>query len=111
MNSREKGLDCKCCVTMDSAKGSCTIKNPDDPKAPPKMFTFDGAYYTDSTTEAIYNDIAYPLVEVGKNTRSVQASACVDRGIGRGVGGEYLPFLNRYDGRRKRFLETYSEWG
>nr|KAG5694636.1 hypothetical protein BaRGS_014731 [Batillaria attramentaria] len=27
------------------------------------MFTFDGAFFTDSTTEAIYNDIAYPLVE------------------------------------------------
>ncbi|XP_070199882.1 osmotic avoidance abnormal protein 3-like isoform X2 [Littorina saxatilis] len=63
MNGREKALDCKNCVSMESAKGSCTIKNPDDPKAPPKTFTFDGAYFTDSTTEAIYNDIAYPLVE------------------------------------------------
>lgn len=31
---------------------------------PPKMFTFDGAYYMDSTGEQIYNDIVYPLVEV-----------------------------------------------
>jgi kinesin family protein 3/17 len=51
---------------MDSAKGGCSIKNPDDAKAPPKMFTFDGAYFIDSTTEQIYNDIAYPLVEVGR---------------------------------------------
>ena len=64
MNKRENGLGCKCVVSMDSAKGMCSIKNPDDPKAPPKMFTFDGAFFTDSTTEAIYNDIAYPLVEV-----------------------------------------------
>ena len=63
MNEREKNLKCKPCVTMESKRGQCTIKNPGDPKAPPKMFTFDGAYYTDSTTENIYNEIAYPLVE------------------------------------------------
>lgn len=37
--------------------------NVGDPSAPPKNFTFDGAYGTDSTTETIYNEIAYPLVE------------------------------------------------
>lgn len=63
MNQREKDLNCKCVIKMETAKGGCTITNPGDPKAPPKMFTFDGAYFTDSTTEAIYNDIAYPLVE------------------------------------------------
>ncbi|KAL8572768.1 hypothetical protein ACOMHN_030350 [Nucella lapillus] len=63
MNSREKSLNCKCVVSMDNTKGLCTITNPDDLKAPPKMFTFDGAYFIDSTTEAMYNDIAYPLVE------------------------------------------------
>uniref|UniRef100_A0A452UX24 Kinesin-like protein n=1 Tax=Ursus maritimus TaxID=29073 RepID=A0A452UX24_URSMA len=31
--------------------------------APPKQFTFDGAYYVDHFTEQIYNEIAYPLVE------------------------------------------------
>lgn len=49
---------------MDSAKGQCSLVNPGDEKAPPKTFTFDGAYFTDSTTENIYADIAYPLVEV-----------------------------------------------
>ncbi|KAK7480414.1 hypothetical protein BaRGS_00028333 [Batillaria attramentaria] len=63
MNTREKDLNCKCVIKMDGAKGMCTIVNPNDTKAPPKMFTFDGAFFTDSTTEAIYNDIAYPLVE------------------------------------------------
>ncbi|XP_076450542.1 osmotic avoidance abnormal protein 3-like isoform X2 [Babylonia areolata] len=63
MNEREYGLNCKCCLTMDMERGSCTIQHPEDPKAPPKMFTFDGSYYTESTTETIYNDIAYPLVE------------------------------------------------
>lgn len=49
---------------MDNARGQCSIVNPDDDKAPPKTFTFDGAYFVDSTTEAIYADIGYPLVEV-----------------------------------------------
>ena len=49
---------------MDGARGQCSIVNPDDEKAPPKTFTFDGAYFVDSTTESIYADIAYPLVEV-----------------------------------------------
>ena len=42
----------------------CSIVSPNDPSAPPKVMTFDGSYYTDSTTESIYNELAYPLVEV-----------------------------------------------
>ena len=49
---------------MDSKISQCSIVNVKDPNAPPKLMTFDGAYYTDSTTEAIYNEIAFPLVEV-----------------------------------------------
>jgi len=64
MNTREKDLKSQCVVSMDSSKGQCSIVNPGDAKAPPKNFTFDGAYFTDSTTENIYADIAYPLVEV-----------------------------------------------
>lgn len=64
MNTREKDLNCKCVLKMESDRGQCAITNPGDAKAPPKSFTFDGAYFTDSTTEAIYNEIAYPLVEV-----------------------------------------------
>jgi len=52
------------CVLMDSKLYQCSISSPDEQSAPPKAFTFDGCYYTDSTTEQIYNDIAYPLVEV-----------------------------------------------
>ncbi|XP_071104512.1 osmotic avoidance abnormal protein 3-like isoform X1 [Haliotis cracherodii] len=63
MNGREKNLNCKCVLAMESSRGSCQITNPGDAKAPPKAFTFDGSYFTDSTTEQIYNDIAYPLVE------------------------------------------------
>ena len=49
---------------MDSKAYQCSLANLNDPTAPPKAFTFDGCYHTDSTTEAIYNEIAYPLVEV-----------------------------------------------
>ncbi|XP_025086308.1 kinesin-like protein KIF17 isoform X2 [Pomacea canaliculata] len=63
MNDREKNLNCKCVLSMDTSRASCQIANPSDQKAPPKMFTFDGCYFLDSTTEQIYNDIAYNLVE------------------------------------------------
>ena len=52
------------CVFMDQKLSQCSIVNLKDPAALPKTFTFDGTYYTDSTTEQIYNEIAYPLVEV-----------------------------------------------
>ena len=51
---------------MDSKISQVSIVNVKDPSAMPKSFTFDGAYYTESTTEQIYNEIAYPLVEVRK---------------------------------------------
>ncbi|CAD5117991.1 DgyrCDS6732 [Dimorphilus gyrociliatus] len=63
MNTREKDLRCECVVSMDGKIGQCSINNPNDKKAPPKSFTFDGAFFIDSTTEQIYNDIGYPLVE------------------------------------------------
>ena len=49
---------------MDPKISQCSIVNVNDSAALPKTFTFDGVYYTDSTTEQIYNEIAYPLVEV-----------------------------------------------
>ncbi|XP_021926304.1 osmotic avoidance abnormal protein 3-like [Zootermopsis nevadensis] len=63
MNSREKDLNCKCVVFMDNSHCTCSIVNPTDSSAPPKSFTFDGVYHINSTTEQIYNEIAYPLVE------------------------------------------------
>ena len=49
---------------MEQKMSQCSTVNLKDPAAQPKTFTFDGTYYTDSTTEQIYNEIAYPLVEV-----------------------------------------------
>lgn len=63
MNTREKDLKSKPCVFMEEKLSQCSIVNVNDPSALPKTFTFDGAYHTNSTTEQIYNEIAYPLVE------------------------------------------------
>jgi len=64
MNEREKGLKCTEVVQIDGQMARCSIVNPDDRNAPPKTFTFDGAYDTASSTEQIYADIGFPLVEV-----------------------------------------------
>ena len=32
-------------------------------KVPPKNFTFDGAYFVDSTTKQIYEDVGFALVD------------------------------------------------
>ncbi|XP_041129362.1 kinesin-like protein KIF17 [Polyodon spathula] len=63
MNERERALNCKAAVTMDSARCQCFIQKPGATNEPPKQFTFDGTYYTDQTTEQMYNEIAYLLVE------------------------------------------------
>lgn len=41
---------------------------PNEGPAFPKQFTFDYTYDENSTTEVIYNDICYPLVEVRLTT-------------------------------------------
>ncbi len=48
---------------MDPKRMQCSMVNVNDQGAPAKNFTFDGVYDTKSTTENIYNEIAYPLVE------------------------------------------------
>ncbi|XP_069775164.1 kinesin-like protein KIF17 isoform X2 [Narcine bancroftii] len=62
-NSREGDLNCRVVVAMDGARGLCFIQKPGAPAEPPKQFTFDSVYYIESTTEQLYNEIAYPLVE------------------------------------------------
>ncbi|CAN8010889.1 unnamed protein product, partial [Ixodes pacificus] len=63
MNAREKEEKCQTIVSIDGSAGQCSLLNPADRGAPPKCFTFDGAYDVDSTTEQIYFDIVYPIVE------------------------------------------------
>jgi len=61
MSRREKELECRHVVDVDPATGQCSISR--DADAPPKVFTFDGAYDGDATNDQLYLDIAFPLVE------------------------------------------------
>ncbi|XP_049824804.1 osmotic avoidance abnormal protein 3 isoform X2 [Aethina tumida] len=61
MNKKEQELNCKCVVRMND----CVVETWDPNEGPsfPKTFTFDSTYDQDSSTENIYNDICYPLIE------------------------------------------------
>uniref|UniRef100_A0A8C5GRA3 Kinesin-like protein n=1 Tax=Gouania willdenowi TaxID=441366 RepID=A0A8C5GRA3_GOUWI len=63
LNDREKTLSSRMVVSMDLTHCQCFIVRPGAMDEPPKQFTFDGTYYVDHTTEQMYNEIAYPLVE------------------------------------------------
>nr|XP_037289010.1 osmotic avoidance abnormal protein 3-like [Rhipicephalus microplus] len=63
MNAKEREQKCQNVVRIDCAAGQCTLTNPADRSAPAKTFCFDGAYDSNSTTEQIYDDIVYPIVE------------------------------------------------
>ncbi|KAL1264957.1 hypothetical protein QQF64_002984 [Cirrhinus molitorella] len=63
LNDREKAMNCKTVISIDSSHCQCFIEKPGATEEPPKQFTFDGTYYMNHSTEQIYNEIAYPLVE------------------------------------------------
>uniref|UniRef100_A0A8P4KK94 Kinesin-like protein n=1 Tax=Dicentrarchus labrax TaxID=13489 RepID=A0A8P4KK94_DICLA len=63
LNEREKALCSKMVMFMDLHRCQCFIEKPGAADEPPKQFTFDGTYFIDQTTEQMYNEIAYPLVE------------------------------------------------
>ncbi|XP_030274800.1 kinesin-like protein KIF17 isoform X1 [Sparus aurata] len=63
LNDREKALSSKMVLSMDLQRCQCFIEKPGAADEPPKQFTFDGTYFIDQTTEQMYNEIAYPLVE------------------------------------------------
>ncbi|MEQ2190804.1 Kinesin-like protein kif17 [Xenoophorus captivus] len=50
---------------MDVHRCQCFIKRSGTVDEPPKQFTFDGTYYINQSTEQLYNEIAYPLIETG----------------------------------------------
>lgn len=55
-------LSTQCVVKMRDC--AVEIWDPNESPSLSKNFTFDSVYDQNSTTEAIYNDICYPLVEV-----------------------------------------------
>lgn len=68
LNDREHALGCKMVLCMDLHRCQCFIEKPKAVDEPPKQFTFDGTYFIDQNTEQMYNEIAYPLVEVSLET-------------------------------------------
>ncbi|XP_055613554.1 kinesin-like protein KIF17 [Uranotaenia lowii] len=61
MNKREQQAGYKNIIQIDN---SCVnLDNPSDSNAPQKSFKFDNTYGYAATTENIYSDICYPLVE------------------------------------------------
>ncbi|XP_078103638.1 kinesin-like protein KIF17 isoform X2 [Sander vitreus] len=63
LNDREKALGSKMVLSMDLHRCQCFLVKTGAVDEPPKQFTFDGTYFIDQTTEQMYNEIAYPLVE------------------------------------------------
>ena len=61
------------------------------PNDPPKSFTFDGVYGEDSTTEQIYNDIGFGLVEVSPDEWDYFLRCGVCRACWRDTMGPSLP--------------------
>ena len=48
---------------MDPSIAQVQLKKTASEQAPPKLFTFDGVYYINDTTQQIYEEICFPLVE------------------------------------------------
>lgn len=63
MNEREEKLNCEVVLAMDTSIAQVQLRRPKNKQAPPKLFTFDGVYYMEDTTQQIYEDICFPLVE------------------------------------------------
>ncbi|XP_055364973.1 kinesin-like protein KIF17 isoform X3 [Betta splendens] len=63
LNEREKALGSHTVLSMDPQRCQCFIKKPGAADEPAKQFTFDGTYFIDQTTEQMYNESAYALVE------------------------------------------------
>ena len=66
LNDREKNLNCSVVVSMDRTTGQVILLKPGsvagDAKAT-KTFSFDGVYFMEGTTDAIYTEMAFPLVD------------------------------------------------
>ena len=63
INEFEQHLQCDIVVSMDTKiMQAQRVKPKADPKiTPPKLFTFDGVYGMEDTTQKIYEDICLPL--------------------------------------------------
>ncbi len=49
-------------LQMDPSIVQVQLRKPKNDQAAPKLFTFDGVYYMNDTTQQIYEEICFPLV-------------------------------------------------
>ncbi|XP_049864367.1 osmotic avoidance abnormal protein 3-like isoform X2 [Schistocerca gregaria] len=96
LSRKENEEGCKPIISMDSSYHSCSIRNPSD-ITPPKTFTFDGTYNFSSTTEQIYNEAAFPLVQDVLNGYNSTIFAYGQTGCGKSftMQGSYDNFSER----------------
>ena len=63
MNSKEKEDKRVKTVKVTPKLGQVSIKNPLEPDADPKSFTFDAVYDWDCRQRDVYDETAHPLIE------------------------------------------------
>eukprot|EP01116_Phalansterium_solitarium_P010838 TRINITY_DN261_c0_g2_i1.p1 TRINITY_DN261_c0_g2~~TRINITY_DN261_c0_g2_i1.p1 ORF type:complete len:669 (-),score=247.21 TRINITY_DN261_c0_g2_i1:303-2309(-) len=61
-NTREKNLECACCIEMDTSRGAVSIINPKDAKDR-KDFSFDACFDMSSEQAPVYAEVGFPLVK------------------------------------------------
>lgn len=64
LNGKELDGHCKNIVCVDTINSEITVENPNAAQGePPKVFSFDAVFDTDSTQVDIYNETARPIVD------------------------------------------------
>lgn len=64
LNGKELDGHCKNITQVDSLNGEIMVENPHAaPGEPPKVFSFDAVFDTDSSQVDIYNETARPIVD------------------------------------------------
>ncbi|KAH6941042.1 hypothetical protein HPB50_012723 [Hyalomma asiaticum] len=96
-------------VRIDCTAGQCTLTNPADRSAPAKTFCFDGAYDANSTTEQIYDDIVYPIVESVSEGYNGTVFAYGQTGCGKSFSMQGTPRVPQQKGIIPRSFEHVFE--
>ncbi|KAK2576842.1 hypothetical protein KPH14_005475 [Odynerus spinipes] len=64
LNGKELDVHCKNIIQVDALNSEITVENPNAAQGePPKVFSFDAVFDTDSTQVDIYNETARPIVD------------------------------------------------
>ncbi|XP_070382537.1 osmotic avoidance abnormal protein 3-like isoform X4 [Dermacentor albipictus] len=109
MNAKEREQKCQNVVRIDCVAGQCTLTNPADRSAPAKTFCFDGAYDPSSTTEQIYDDIVYPIVESVSEGYNGTVFAYGQTGCGKSFSMQGTPRVPQQKGIIPRSFEHVFE--